>query len=182
MFFIHPDFCETEKFQYLVIPKNASCTITKIIEETMDHSWVNQKNLNKVRWTVIRDPYERFISGLQYDLERHNINLDEINIDECFYANITNPINGMKGNINHSSSQVPYLINTEINYYVDIKDLDIFLKMHFGKSLNINKTINKKELNIKKETVMKYLNLEYNLYNLILNSPFLWKWQQGKIF
>jgi hypothetical protein len=182
MFFVYPDFYETENFQYLKIPKNASNTVVKIIEETMNYSTVTEKNSNKIKWTVIRDPYERFMSGLQYDLNRCNINLDEINLEECFNANWINPANGLKGSINHSSSQVPYLINTEIDYYIDIKDLDIFLKINFGKTLNLNKNTNKKELNLKKELVMKYLNLDYSIYNFILTSPFLWKWQQGKIF
>ena len=38
------------------------------------------------------------------------------------------------------------------------------------------------ELNIDKEEIMKYLNLDYYVYNQIINSPNLWKWQQGKIF
>jgi hypothetical protein len=29
---------------------------------------------------------------------------------------------------------------------------------------------------------MKYLHLDYYIYNSIIHSPFLWEWQHGKIF
>ena len=29
---------------------------------------------------------------------------------------------------------------------------------------------------------MKYLHMDYYVYNFIKNSPFLWEWQHGKIF
>ena len=146
----------------------------------MDFKYVNNKNLNKIRWTVIRDPYERFVSGLQYDLTRQKLNLEDININESFVSNYLNPLNGLKVNMNHATSQVPFLINTDINYYIDIKDLDIFLNMHFNKTLNINKTECK--LTLDRQEIMKHLVVDYQVYNQIQNSPYLWKWQQGKVF
>jgi hypothetical protein len=82
--------------------------------------------------------------------------------------------------MNHATSQVPFLINTDINYYIDINDLDIFLKMHFNQTLNINKTEGK--LTLDKQEIMKHLVVDYQVYNQIQNSPYLWKWQQGRIF
>ena len=93
-------------------------------------------------------------------------------------------------NINHASSQVPYFINTQISHYVDINDLDLFLKMHFDKSYKIN-YFPKTEENLKyydiekyldKDEIMKYLYFDYYVYNNIMSSPFLWEWQHGKIF
>ena len=180
MYFVFVEFVETEKFQYLKIQKNGSSSICEIIENSMDFKYVNNKNLNKIRWTVIRDPYERFVSGLQYDLTRQKLNLEDININEAFVSNYLNPMNGLKGNMNHATSQVPFLINTDINYYIDIKDLDIFLNMHFNKTLNINKTECK--LTLDRQEIMKHLVVDYQVYNQIQNTPYLWKWQQGKIF
>ena len=90
------------------------------------------------------------------------------------------------GNINHSTSQVPYLINTNINWYVELKDLSIFLKMHFDKVEHVNVNKEKEEekidLDLDPEEVRKYLEVDYYVYNEILNSHHLWKWQNGKIF
>ena len=65
---------------------------------------------------------------------------------------------------------------------LEIKDLNTFLKMHVGEVKYCNNNLNNIELNIDKEEIMKYLNLDYYVYNQIINSPNLWKWQQGKIF
>ena len=34
----------------------------------------------------------------------------------------------------------------------------------------------------KKEEILKYLNMEYEIYNKIKMSSFVWEWQKGKIF
>ena len=77
---------------------------------------------------------------------------------------------------------MPYLINTNIDWYVDIKDLNIFLKMHFNVEMHCNENKKEIDLNLNKEEVMKYLNLDYYVYNKILQSDHLWKWYNGKIF
>ena len=78
-------------------------------------------------------------------------------------------------------------MNTQVGHYIDIEDLDLFLKMHFGKSERLNVSdINYKDeklnLDLDEQEVNKYLDLDYYVYRQILNSPNLWKWQQGKIF
>ena len=74
------------------------------------------------------------------------------------------------------------MMDWQIGYYVDITDLDVFLKMHFGKSCRENENKDKIELNLDKQEIMKYLSLDYYVYNVIKNSPFFWEWQHGKIF
>jgi hypothetical protein len=54
--------------------------------------------------------------------------------------------------------------------------------MHFNEVKYCNNNPNNIELNIDKEEIMKYLDLDYYIYNQIINSPNLWKWQKGKIF
>ena len=63
-----------------------------------------------------------------------------------------------------------------------INDLNMFLKMHFGQSNYLNMDEQKDNIKVEKNDIMKYLNFDYYIYNNILNSNNLWKWNQGKIF
>ena len=179
-YFQNIELFETDKFQYLLIHKNGSSSVMKCIEEYNPQP--TQKKSNKIRWTVIRDPYERFISGFKYDVVRHSINIEDIDYTKLFNSYVNTISRGI-GNVNHCSSQVPYLINTDIHHYVDIKDLNIFLKMHFNKSEFLNEQ-GKVDIDLKldKNEIMKYLKLDYQIYNSIKYSQSLWEWQQGKIF
>ena len=180
MFFQNIEFHETENFQYLLIHKNACSSVLKAIEH-LNPKRTQVKSNTKIKWTVIRDPYDRFIAGLKYDLKRHNVKLTDINIDELFNSYI-NIYSRPDGHVNHCASQFSHIINSDINFYVDIKDLEVFLKMHFNRSFYLNKDDEKDSLNIEKKEIMKYLNFDYYMYNTILNSNNLWKWYNGKIF
>lgn len=177
MYFQNIEFFETDKFQYLLIHKNGSSSVRKCIE---NFHITDNINFNKIRWTVIRDPYERFISGLKYDLTNQGLELKDINQDDLYQCLINVRTRG-SGNVNHVASQVSYLINTNINWYVDLKDLSVFLKMHFNKVEHENVSKKLVELDIDKQEVMKHLQLDYHVYNNIKNSPSLWKWQNGNI-
>ena len=176
------EITETEKFQFLRIYKNGNKSVLEcIIENYPGKFWQSTSPVkNKPRFAIIRDPYERFISGLKYDLDLQNLKLKDID-KEDLYQSLINIKKRDEGRINHTGSQVPYLINTHIDWYVDIKDLSLFLKMHFNKIEY--ESVGKKniELDIDKEEVMKHLQLDYYVYNSIKNSSFLWKWQNGII-
>ena len=185
------EIIETEKFQYLRIYKNASQTIMRHMENTFGkEGCVSTVHLTtkKPRWVVVRDPYERFVSGLSYDMERNNVKVEDLNLKKLFTANEFHFRNVILGSVNHGISQIPFLMNTNPSHYIDINDLNIFLKMHFKevKTENLYKNKNKKTKEIEdyfsKEEIMKYLNTDYYIYNHIKNSPFLWEWQHGKIF
>ena len=180
MYFQNIEFYETDKFQYLLIHKNGSSSVKKTIDH-LQPTCTTELNFKKVRWAVIREPYERFVSGLQYDLNKHKLNLEDVDIKSLFNSRV-HYFSRMKGNVNHTTSQVPYLINSHINHYVELKDLDVFLKMHFGRIENTNINNKNIELKLDKKEIMKHLELDYYIYNSILNSPCLWKWQQGNIF
>jgi hypothetical protein len=180
MNFQNKEFIETDKFQYLLIHKNGSSSVREIIEKNkhiINSVWCP----HKIRWTVIRDPYERFMSGLSYDLKRHKVKLEDINISELFNG-VVNINTRMNGNTNHCISQASYLINANIQWYVDIEDLNLFLNMHFDENKIINKNEEKIELNLDKKEIMKYLNFDYFIYDQIKSSNNLWKWNLGKIF
>ena len=178
---------ETDTFQFLRIYKNGNSSVMKCIEE----NFPNQFRLtlapanNKPRFAIVRDPYERFISGLKYDLELHDVDIKDIKLDKLFTTNEMHQRNIITGHINHSASQIPYLMNSGITHYIDMKDLDLFLKMHFDRVEHINKNdVKTKEIEkyLDKNEIMKYLHLDYYIYNSIIRSPFLWEWQHGKIF
>lgn len=191
MNFRFAELVETEKFQYVRIHKNANKSIMNcIVDDYKDNIQYTFRLSNKPRFCVIQDPYKKFLSGLRYDLLINNVDIKNINIKKLFTTNENHPINILNGKINHSISQIPYLFNYQINHYIDIDDLNLFLKMHFKKSQHLNyfPEENKKskyydiEKYLDKEDIMKYLHLDYYIYNYIKNSPFLWEWQHGKIF
>lgn len=68
MKFQNIELYETDKFQYLLIHKNGSSSVLECIKD-LNPIATEHCNFNKVRWTVIREPYERFVSGLEYDLK-----------------------------------------------------------------------------------------------------------------
>jgi len=180
MLFQNVEFFETEKFQYVLIHKNGSSSVRKSIDY-LNPFHTTQINLSKIRWTVIRDPYERFVSGLKYDLKKQNLNIEDVEISSLFNCKI-NLFSRVNGNVNHTSSQILYLINTNINWYVQLKDLNIFQKVHFNNISYENKNEKNIKIDLDKKEIMKYLELDYYIYNNILNSNNLWKWQNGKIF
>jgi len=179
VFFQNLEFYETEKFQYLLIHKNACTSVRKTIED-LNPKITNKRNLNKVCWTVIREPVERYIHGLGYDLARHGLDIDEIDVEKTF-CSYHEPSSMARGDVNHTSSQMCYLINANVNWYVDLKDLNLFLKQHFNKSNFLNKSTSKYVFEDKKE-LEKYLHLDIEMYNRIRHSPYCWEWQKGKIF
>ncbi len=180
MIFQNIELYETDKFQYLPIHKNGSSSVIKCIED-LDPSVTDQVNFNKIKWTVIREPYARFISGVKHDLKEHNLETKDIDYSSLHNFRI-NVLTRKKGHVSHSASQVPYIINTNIDWYVELKDLSTFLKMHFDKTERLNISEDREDIGVDEMEVRKYLEIDYYVYKEILNSPHLWKWQNGKIF
>ena len=179
MYFQNLEFYETDNFQYLLLHKNACTSILKTIDY-LKPTFSEYRNIDKICWTVIRDPYERFNAGLCYDIKRHNINIEDVELDKLFSTYLEKN-SRKKGNVKHTAFQSLYLMNSCINWYVDLSDLKMFLEMHFNKSFNLNKGPNIEE-HFKKEEVLKYLHMEYEIYNKIKMSPYIWEWQKGRIF
>mgnify|MGYP003655096308 FL=1 len=119
---------------------------------------------------------------MSYDLKKNNLTIEDINLDELFtcYHEINSKFNGF---INHTCYQTLYLINTNIDWYIDLKDLNLFLKMHFNETFHENKKTYELKLSKKiKNKIKEYLKVDYYIYNMILTSERVWKWQKGKIF
>ena len=176
---------ETKKFQYLLIPKNGSTSVLKCFEKT-PHI-VTRSFANKVRWTVIREPIDRLISGLTYDLNLQKLSVKDIEIDSLFYSNIHSVVKEFHY-VSHTSLQIYYLYNAKVNWYVDLKDLDIFLKMHFNKNIKINKGLTKLKSQVKDfvtkniDKIKPFLMPDIKLYEAAQQSEQLWQWQKGRIF
>jgi len=182
------EIVETEKFQYVRIHKNGNSSVHKCIKNNFKPEEIQYTNhlSKKTRFCIIRDPYKRFLSGLKWDLYLNDVDVKDVDFKKLFTSNENHIRNSMVGHINHSISQIPYLMNCQISHYVDIEDLNIFLKMHFKKSEHENNYLNNNSYDIEKyidkDEVMKYLHLDYYVYDSIKKSPFLWEWQHGKIF
>jgi hypothetical protein len=205
------DFVETDKFQFLRIHKNGNTSVNKCILDTYGKEVRYTHQLSKkVRFCVIRDPYERFLSGLKWDMWINKIDIKDIDISKLFTTNEHHVRNIWSKQLSHTVSQIPYLFNAQCSHYIDISDLTIFLKMHFKKSEHrlkledLKKDVslqidflgekfskltqsipdNTKDIEkyIDKDEIMKYLHLDYFVYNHLKQSPFLWEWQHGRIF
>ena len=191
MNFRFAELVETKDFQYVRIHKNANKSvmncILNIYKDNIEYTFGLTR---KPRFCIIRDPYERFLSGLRYDLLINNVDIEDINIKKLFTSNENHLRNRLNGKINHSISQIPSLMNYQIQHYIDISDLNLFLKIHFNQTQHLNafSEDNKAskyydiEKYLDKEDIMKYLHFDYYVYNHIKTYPFLWEWQHGKIF
>lgn len=180
MYFQFVEFHTVNNFQYLLIQKNG-CTSVRNVLSDLKPTLLHKRDLNKICWTVIRDPYERFVAGLDYDLRRFNMKIEDVKLDQLF-STIYEKETMIRGNAKHTAFQSMHLINTCVDWYVDLPDLDSFFKMHFNKSLFLNKNIGIIKEYFDKKEVLKYLHMEYEIYNKIKMSPYLWEWQKGKIF
>ena len=179
------DIIETEKFQFVRIHKNGNTSVLKCIKDTYGKEVYYTHQLSKKpRFCIIRDPYERFLSGLKWDLNINNMNIEDINVEKLFTTNETHMRNNLVGHIKHSVSQIPYFFNVQCSHYVDMSDLNIFLKMHFNKTAHETKSEDSQNIEkyLDKNDIMKYLHMDYYVYDSIKKSPFLWEWQHGKIF
>ena len=79
------DIIETEKFQFVRIHKNVNYSVQKCIEDTYGEEVRYTHQLSKKpRFCIIRDPYERFLSGLKWDLHLNNIDIKDVNIEKLF--------------------------------------------------------------------------------------------------
>jgi hypothetical protein len=153
----------TPDFQFVRIYKNGNSSVTKSIFNTYKKEEITYNTFleKKPRFCIIRDPYERFISGLKFDLWRLKVDIKDVNIKKLFTSNELHVRNQMTGDLKHTVSQIPYLLNSQISHYIDIEDI---------------------EKHLDKEEIMKYLHIDYYVYNEIKRSCFLWDWQNGKIF
>ena len=187
----------TEKFQYVLIPKNGNSTIRQNVCD--NHDWIvggEEIDPDKPLFTVLRDPWERTISGLSYDLYRNygEVN-DEILEDIDFKKMLYQPTHRFQRGTSftsHISVQIGYLFDVQPNFYVDINQLSSFVKIHFenptikvneGNLEFKNKVINL--INSKphiKNTIEKYIEIDYYFIERVRNTEIFWDFSMGKMW
>lgn len=189
----------TESSNYLLIHKNGSSQIKTLLKDNSKEIYTSLSiPYSNPYWTTIRNPYDRFISGLTYDIFQVYGNLNNIekflNIDflkkTCYFIN--NPYHRVKGFISHTLPQWTYLFNQPLNFFVDISDLDLFIPIHFKKQIKYPNTLSSTYKKVIKDYielhpplyqfVENFLSPDYFVYNHIKTHSLLWKWQMGKMF
>lgn len=185
--FQNVDWRECPTHVYLAVQKNGHSYIMDILENREPEP----ESEFKPRWMVVRDPYDRFVSGLAYDLMQSDMNvnyLDKVLSDPAsiMFSKLSRMYN-RTGKTNHSAAQSTYIINQKVDVFVNLSDLTEFCDANFGVVRDkVNETPKEFkeiiEFKIDKEEMMKLLTFDYYVYNSILQSERLWKWQYGKIF
>lgn len=184
--------------QYLLIHKCGNSSVRSALKYPGD---TPHPQNGKVRWTVIREPVERFISGYIYDLDNTGFFNNPYNMQERVEKHIRESnvfevydyVSGFKrgtGKISHVIPQVSYIMNQPIDWYVDIKDLNVFLDMHAGYTRKDNESkVNPEDKKIVTNCLKKHSQRIYDIHQIdyyyfkrIEESGRLWKWQNGKIF
>lgn len=200
---MYPEWIHHGQNSYLSIPKNACTTVKHALYNYYKNNNLDTNPLKctyqypntNVSWAVIREPFERLISGLAYDIKRNNVDEKVIlkNFENSLYGTMSPTFRSI-ANETHTYSQLCYLIgNPSIDVYVDIEDLDLFLKMNFDYAKSETEITNKVEMEYKnkaleiieifgEQRVKDKLSFDTYIYNTIKNSADLWKWQNGKIF
>ena len=179
---------------YLLIHKNGCSHVKEHLYknfEIVEHNNSFPQN-NKVNWTILRDPYDRFISGLTYDilLQFKSLNnLDTLINESTLKSFIYKKINlrtRKNGNVNHTIAQWTYLFSQPINFIVNLKDLNKFLDIHFKTRLNSFKNetlfehkkviINFIEKNkILKKLIKSYCAPDYYYIEHAMNNNLFWE-------
>ena len=197
-----PEILSTENNNYLLIHKNGCSQIRGSLLtnykqiQILDHL----PNQNPY-WTTLRDPYDRLISGLTYDILKIYNNIDNIdkvinykNVKDIIYNRVS--INRKStGIMNHTTLQWIYLFNQPLNFFVSIENLDLFLNIHFQTNIksphfiNENNQNNKDKVNkyiqsnpLLSQTINHLLAPDYMLINHFKSEDLMWNWSWGKMF
>jgi hypothetical protein len=194
------------RHQYLLIHKSGCTYVRSILEE--HHSVLDvrsNKNSYLPSWTVLRDPYKRFISGITYDLKLfdHNIfvkknKAKKILLDKNFIKSVFSRSGPFRtqGKTVHYIPQFFYYLPENIDFFVMLDDIDMFFESNMNITSEVmekterNKTKNKekeiihsiiendKEL---KRSINDHLSFEYYAIDMLGINDRIWKWNYGKV-
>ena len=199
MFLNNTNYYQIGQSYYLLIQKNGCSTVLENFDYQIILDDSPEFHMEYPRWTVIREPYERFVSGLAYDLKRLKRHLKEQQIEtyinknseKLFFGKFNEYQMQHGGWVSHTYPQSFYLFNKKIDHYVNIEDLNLFINIHNKnyKPSGENKT-NKEDkefamhmidLFFPKKDLEKYLYVDKKMYEMIQNDGKLWRWQHGQI-
>lgn len=191
---IDREWCVCPTHNYMVIQKCGNSYIRDIFKKIYQDDYIIAKepNFRNIKWTVIRDPRDRFVSGLAYDIWKNNYT----NYDKLFSnleSLMQNPISSTfynSGKVKHTILQSSYLMLQYIDLFVDIKDLTEFCLLNFDETSDqTNKVPAELKTKVKEEIISRNMQQRIDdllandmyLYNQILNHDRLWCWQNGNV-
>ena len=197
-FFQNIEYFTSKKDQYLLIHKCACTTIREAQKDYYKDIDVLEYPLNdRVKWTVLRDPYDRFISGLSYDLVFNNYNdiqktVEKLIEKDKLLDNVYEYINKFfryKSRLSHIIPQSTYIVQQPIDFYVDIKDVDLFLKLNYYKTIPSKENVGNKEVyRLVKEVVDNYkqrvldiYSMDYYMIDRLKSNNMFWQWSNGNV-
>jgi len=202
-----PEYITDSKSQYLVIHK---CGNSSVRDAMGQPGMIHIPLSDRVIFTVIRDPVERFISGFIYDLFNSYVVTDNMQLSEIEYTvvnhiknndiyNVYHYIDPYKknrlgarnsGSISHTIPQLSYIVNQPIQWFVDIKDLSTFLQLHYN--TDVKKNVSNVNIEVKdlissillkrKQRILDIHSADYYFIERIRENGLFWDWQNGKIF
>lgn len=175
---------------YLLIHKNGCSSVRRNFSNTRSLL----PNPELMNWTTIRNPIERFKSGLAYDIKSAgyaNISKLHDKIENLIYGDHSH-LGKAKGNTCHTYMQSLYFLNEKIHMFVRIEDLEDFIRVHHHKHEYFDDGENKngkEEVEIASKIIdsidKRRLNdlfyIENQIYDRIVNSSHVWRWQNGNV-
>ena len=190
MFIQNLEFYETNSFEYLLIHKTGCQSVLRTFDSINVKVTMNQnKQSGKFCWTVLRDPMDRFISGLCHNLSLSNIELNKLDLKQLLF-NVIHPNLRSVSLTPLTVLQTTYLIGSKVDMFVSHRDLNNFLQINFNTSFHENKGSLVLKNKVKdyieenknfKKALDKYLQIDYFVYQQILNNNQFWYWQLGKV-
>ena len=200
---------ENSTQRYINVHKSGSTTIRSCLKQTYTDIKIAvdpgvYSDQSSITWTTLRDPYDRFINALSYDLGLVGMDVSENNIKQVagtdkllrdYIYGLSNPYYRGRGTIRYSMLQSSYLFDNRLDVYVDIKDLNIFCAMHFPEVELPPEGLNtgvKKNIDIVHKFFQENPMLNNSVYNLLYLDRFTmhrldaldkrWHWANGVIF
>jgi hypothetical protein len=188
------EWCVCPTHNYLVIQKCGNSYLRDIFQKIYGESYflARECNFRNLKWTVVRDPKDRFISGLAYDLWKNNYsNFDKVfeNLNKLVQYPISSTFYN-QGKVKHTILQSAYLVFQPIDVFVNLPDLTEFVLHNFGiTGEEYNKVPGEFKVQVKEEIVKRGIEQRVDdllandvyLYNQICNSDRLWCWQNGNV-
>lgn len=188
-----PDIYKTKDFQYIQIQKNGCSSVRDLIYKNYSDVESHDSFLHndRVSFAVLRDPWERTISGLAYDMQAHLGRIDLDLIDKRLFFSRVCEERREVGMVSHCILQSIYLFDFNPTFYVMLSDLSTFLEMHFGESVKVNRGSDqfKNELirQLRKrpdlvERIGNYIEMDNFLIERIRNKEILWNFTLGRMW
>jgi hypothetical protein len=196
------EFYSTEEQCYILIHKNACSSIRANLLKEFEGAVVEGTASEGIRWTVVRDPYTRFIDAISYDIRRQKVlvtwedtsikeYLKTIDMSNYISNHISHTFTSL-GLAPHSVLQTIYLFDNNVDVIVYAKDLKHFIPIHFKNPVapqNMGEPTHQdivykaiEELPVLKKEILGLLNVDYIMLEHMRTQGKVWTWGCGKIW